>query len=273
MTDIPFMQLYIADYLGDTMHLTTEQHGAYLLLLMAMWRNGGSLPNDEKKLARIVRLSTRRWRNIRDDVMGLLVVDENTITQKRLQKEHNKATSKSIVRSSAGALGGKAKALKNKKGGLAKATVLPPVLPQHSSETRDHIDSVPNGTEPDGSSRGVEDEIKKACWEIGKRYLSPLVGGDVKAGQMIGKWLKGHGHTEVLEALRRAERGRTQDPIPYITAILGNRIRDGPKPGDWNYVVNHEKAKAFADERPGSEMVRGADDGAVVAAKGNDESG
>lgn len=125
MTSTPFMQFYVSDYLGDTQHLTTEQHGAYLLLMMAMWRGQGRLPNNPEKLARIARVSPRRWHILADDIMAFFEVDGDEITQKRLAQEYKKAVSISEKRSVNGKLGGISKSLKNNNQHVANAKQLP----------------------------------------------------------------------------------------------------------------------------------------------------
>lgn len=137
----PFMQLYVADYLGDTRHLTTEQHGAYLLLLMTMWRSEGTLPNDDRKLARIAGCTGSRWTKIKDDVLAFFDIEGDALTNKRLKLELEKASEKSIKRAEAGTRGGKAKALKSKDADVANATP----LPCHSSDIRYQIDNSPKG--------------------------------------------------------------------------------------------------------------------------------
>lgn len=121
MSAAPYMTLYVADYLGDTMHLSTEEHGAYLLLLMAMWRAGGTLENDPMKLARAARVSPKRWHLIAPSVMDYFEVDGGLITQKRLKRELEKALSISEKRKTSGKAGAQAKALKNKEAAQANA--------------------------------------------------------------------------------------------------------------------------------------------------------
>lgn len=131
------MQLWVGDYLGDTRHLTTTQHGAYLLLLMCMWRADGYLPNDDLQIARMAGLSVRGWANIKDGVMALFTVDGGRITQKRLAAELHKCKSKTEKRTCAGKAGGEAKALKDKELALANAMR----LPCHSSEPEPELES------------------------------------------------------------------------------------------------------------------------------------
>lgn len=56
----PWMPLYVGDYLAKTSHLTTEQHGAYLLLILHYWANNG-LPSTEEELMAIAKMDSGKW--------------------------------------------------------------------------------------------------------------------------------------------------------------------------------------------------------------------
>lgn len=65
MSNRAWMPLHIDTYLADTGYLTAAEHGAYMLLIMTYWRDGG-LPDDERMIARIARMSKDEWAESRD---------------------------------------------------------------------------------------------------------------------------------------------------------------------------------------------------------------
>jgi uncharacterized protein YdaU (DUF1376 family) len=101
----PWMPLYVADYLADTGHLSTIEHGAYMLLIMHYWQNGG-LPTDERRLARICRLSESDWSPIRDAMAELFDEDWR---HGRIDSEIAKADEMLAKRSAAGKAGASAR--------------------------------------------------------------------------------------------------------------------------------------------------------------------
>src|SRR5439155_22303303 len=107
-----WMPLYIADYLADTMHLSTQQSGAYLRLLMASWMRGGSLPDDDRQLAVIVKASPAEWRRLRPAVAPFFEIADGVWRQGRLVAELQRAMASYASKSANGSKGGRPKKLK-----------------------------------------------------------------------------------------------------------------------------------------------------------------
>lgn len=102
-----WMPLYVAKYIADTTLFTTEEHGAYLLLLLSAWRNGGVLPDDDRKLALVVKATPSRWRKLRDALASKFEIGDGVWRQKRLSALYEHATKTYASRVENGKRGGR----------------------------------------------------------------------------------------------------------------------------------------------------------------------
>ncbi len=109
MAALPYMQLYVADYLADTAHLTTEEHGAYLLLLFSYWQTGKPLRAD--RLASVSRLSNERWTDVERTLEDFFHISNGTWTHFRVEADLEKVGSKSKKNSESGKASARARAL------------------------------------------------------------------------------------------------------------------------------------------------------------------
>ncbi|HLX16597.1 MAG TPA: DUF1376 domain-containing protein [Bradyrhizobium sp.] len=103
----PWMPLYVGDYLGDTGHLTTAQHGAYLLLMMHYWRKG-ELPDDDRQLSKITKLPLKTWCEYRSTLQDFF---HSGWRHKRIDAELERMLRVSEKRAIAGQKGGLGSAL------------------------------------------------------------------------------------------------------------------------------------------------------------------
>ncbi|EHO0433713.1 DUF1376 domain-containing protein, partial [Salmonella enterica] len=85
MAALPYMQLYIADYLADTMHLSTEEHGAYLLLMFNYWQTGRAIPKN--RLAKIARVSSERWGAVEESLKEFFTDNGTEWVHKRIEDD------------------------------------------------------------------------------------------------------------------------------------------------------------------------------------------
>lgn len=108
------MPFFVGDYLRDTMHLSTEEHGAYLLLIMACWNSDGKVKNTDKHCSSIARVTLEQWASIKDAILPFFLEKDGFLIHDKVSRIKAEASQKYEKRKEAGAKGGRAKSLNNK---------------------------------------------------------------------------------------------------------------------------------------------------------------
>lgn len=82
--------------------MTTEEFGAYVKILIAMWRNGAWLPAKQGELALIAGVTPERWREMEEKVLRPMDTDGAKLTQRKLTLAWQKILSLQAQRIAAG---------------------------------------------------------------------------------------------------------------------------------------------------------------------------
>ncbi len=186
MSEFPFFRFFVGDYHADTRHLSTEEHGAYLLLLIDYWQKG-FLKNDPSKLKNICQLSRHKFNKYFPTLLEFFEDSgDGYLINKRMEKELQHAGKKSA----------RARAAANARwDATADADAMPEHMPEQClddamSEVRSQKTFTPlppasGGTEnyqkpsrADGTSKreidrivkSVNDEAAKIEEEIGTKF-------------------------------------------------------------------------------------------------------
>lgn len=223
----PWMPLYIADYLRKTTHLGALESGAYLHLIMDYWQNDG-LPADDKKLARIAKLTDREWKASKETLQEFF---HDGWKHEKVDAEIAAAIQ------IAGSNAGKARDAANKRWSKHNSSN-GGAMQQASSE---HASSIATTDAPECTLHTSQEERKKDAaaaalpeadlFRRGKEILGKTSGGVIK------NLLKAKQNSVPLARAAIEQASTKSDPREYIGAIIrGREENSAARPGfgdDW----------------------------------------
>ena len=102
MASLPYLQFYVSDWRADTSHLTLEQKGAYLELILLYWESEKALNNSDDRLASSLKISKRRFQTMKKLLSEFFTVKDDIWTHGRIEADLEKVFNKSKKRSYAG---------------------------------------------------------------------------------------------------------------------------------------------------------------------------
>jgi uncharacterized protein YdaU (DUF1376 family) len=169
-----WMPLYWGDYLRDTGHLSTAEHGGYLLLIGHCWTSGGMLPTDDERLRRIARCSPLEWRKGRDTILSFFRLVDGVYRHKRVDIELARSAEISEMRSKAGIEGNAKRWQKDRKPIANRSQIGSQNDPNHSHSHRKRDDATASSATHEASdershANGLEPSHRDSPAKAGTR--------------------------------------------------------------------------------------------------------
>jgi len=212
------MQLYIADYLADTMHLSTEEHGAYLLLMFNYWQTGKPLP--KSRLAKIARLSNERWTTVEQTLNEFFNDTGTEWIHERIEADLEAVKAKQMQRSEAG----KASAMKRKSKPASRASTGPATTVERSLQRPLNDPSNKRSTNID-TDIDIDTDLKPHTQNARAQNFPPPIENPPAAIPSYPPPANSSGGKFVMTA------DWEPDPDFQRRAALWGRTLDGPAPG------------------------------------------
>lgn len=214
-----WMPFYVSDYLKDTMHLSTQEHGAYLLLIMHAWTRDGALPSDEARLTRIAGLTPKEWKASRDVILEFFTLADGAYRHARIDRELGKAEAMVEQRRAAGVAS--AAARKAQRNGNDRSTSVATEPQRNGRPSPSHIAAK--------AACAGGDEIVGVVGEIARAAGVPTVdAGRIAEQQTIVKaWIEAGADPDmILETVKRCAVSAKQKPksLRYFDGAVRDAI-------------------------------------------------
>jgi uncharacterized protein YdaU (DUF1376 family) len=212
---MPYIQLYPADYLADTAHLNTEEHGAYLLLIMNYWQRGKALPADPARLACIVHLAVDRWRAMESTLREFFEVVGDCWVHRRIERDLARIAQRSDQASRAG------KSSAAQRLGNGRSTDVERALNERSTDVERPRERALIYTDKNRQDKNRSDRAR-ALGSMARRLRDAGV-RVTPAHPELARWIDLLAPDQIMEAVARA---RIHKPAPesiparYLTPII-----------------------------------------------------
>jgi uncharacterized protein YdaU (DUF1376 family) len=181
MSAIPYMPLYVADYLADTSHLSTLEHGAYLLLIMNYWQRGKALPSNDQQLARICRLTGKQWGKVKTPIGNLFEFRDGLWFHHRIEAELAKVRDKSTKASNAGKASAQQKA-------NARSTPVEQTFNHTDTDTDIQVTTLPVGQTRRGTRLPDDFEPDPTCRALAETLLLTIPESQQALDNFLDYW-------------------------------------------------------------------------------------